>query len=310
MKLLKNRFLYILIGIIALGVVPLSAQTVRQSVRESLPPFSSISLGGDFNMEIHYGKQFSARLDVEELFAEYVRFNVADSTLTVELDDRKVPMDVRKLFRGKDGAPAFRVIVTMPEYLRSLHLHDRAVLLSAEDLVVAPSAVDIQVTDNARIASFAFGTGRVNLDVDRKGDVRVNVSCDSLSVRLGGSASLDLEQHVLSSALEVSGTSSLLLKGAAKKMALGAKGNSKSILNGVVPGVRYQVSGLAQVNAVNLEAERAEVEMSGLCSLIQSASEELTVDISGGSTLSFQNAPAIRIRQIKNATMTPYAAGK
>ena len=89
-------------------------------------------------------------------------------------------------------------------------------------------------------------------------------------------------------------------------MDFSAKGSSKSILNGVVPAVSYQVSGMANVNAVALEAERAQVVMSGLCTLVQSASEELTVDLGTGASLSFQNQPAIRVVQIKNASMLPY----
>ena len=295
---------------LTLGMLPTRAQSVRESVREALPAFNSISLGGDFSMEIHYGKQFSARLNVEELFAEYVRFNVADSTLTVELDERKVPMDVKKRFRSKDGTPTFRVIVTMPEYLRSLRLQDRAVLLESDDLVVAASGVDIRVTDNARIAQFAFGSGRVALEMDRKAEASLNISCDSLNVRLGGTASLTLEQHALASVLDVSGSANLVLKGAAKSLDFSAKGSSKSILNGVVPAVRYQVSGVANVNAVALEAERAQVVMNGICSLVQSASEELTVDLGTGATLSFLNQPAIRVVQVKNATMVPYEPTK
>ena len=306
MKSLNNKFLLVISGIVALGLFPLHAQSVRESVQDALPAFNSISLGGDFSMEIRYGKQFSARLNVEELFAEYVRFNVADSTLRVELDERKVPMDVKKRFRSKDGSATFRVIVTRPEYLRSLRLQDRATLLAADDLVVAASGVDIRVTDNARIAQFAFGSGRVSLEMDRKAEVTMNVSCDSLTVRLGGDASLTLEQHALASVLDVSGTANRLLKGAAKSMVFSAKGSSKSILNGVVPTVSYQISGVSNVNAVALEAERAQVVMSGLCTLVQSASEELTVDLGMGSTLFFQNRPAFRVVQVKNATMMPY----
>ncbi len=305
---MRNSILLLVIGMFAL--VPVRAQSVRESVQDALPAFNSISLGGDFSMEIRYGKQFSARLNVEELFAEYVRFNVADSTLTVELDERRVPMDVKKRFRAKDGSPTFRVIVTMPEYLRTLRLQERAALLAADDLVVAPSGVDITVTDNARIAQFAFGSGRVHLEMDRRAEVNLHVSCDSLAVRLGGNASLTLEQHALASALDVSGSASLLLKGAAKSMDLVAKGSSKSILNGVVPTVNYQLSGMSNVNAVALETERARVVMNGLCTLVQSASEELTVDLSTGATLSFQNQPVIRIVQVQNASMLPYEPAK
>lgn len=303
---MNDRFLVAFIATLALVSAPLRAQRAGESERDALPAFSSIVLGGDFNTEIRYGKQFQARLDVEELFSEYVLFAVEDSTLTVAFEDRKVPMDVRKLLRDRDGKPAFRVIVTMPEYLRTLELRDRAVLLSADDLVVAPGGLEIRATGDSRISSFSVGTSKVVLDVDRKADVKVKVSSDSLRVRVGGNAILDLEQHALASSIELSGSANLVLSGSSKSMDLHAKGTSKSILNGVVPRAQYQVSGIANVNAVNLESDEARVSMGGLCTLVEAASESLYVDISAGATLSFVNEPAIHILQVKNATFVPY----
>lgn len=303
---MKNKFLIVLVAIFTLGTSTLFARVEGAQERDALPAFSRIVLGGEFNMEIRYGKQFQARLDVEELFSDYVLFAVEDSTLTVALEDRKVPMDVRKLLREREGRPAFRVIVTMPEYLRSLELRDRAVLLAADDLIVAPGGIEVRVSGEARIASFSFASSKVVLDVDRKADVNLKVSSDSLRVRTGGNATLTLEQHALASSIDVNGGASLVLSGSSKSMDIAAKGTSKSILNGVVPRAQYQVSGLANVNAVNLEVEQARVSMSGLCTLVQAASESLDVDISGGATLSVAGEPFIRVQQVKNSTMIPY----
>ncbi len=290
---------------VSLVCAPLFGQSVRETVHEDLPAFHSIELGGDFALDIEYGKQYRMRLSVEELFADYVMFSALDSTLAVTLDERRVPTEVRRLFRGKE-APVFRVSVTMPETLRSLELDGRSVLLSADDLVVDPDSFELRVTDNARVASLAFGSGRVALTLDKKADVDMSVTCDSLSVSLAGTADLDLTHHTQVSAFETSGSSTLAVKGETGLLKLNSRGFSKSILNGEAPVVRYKLANSSQVNATLLEAKRAFVEMSGLGSLTQAASEELSVDLSAGATVYFLNDPAIRVIYLKNASLIPY----
>lgn len=302
---MNSKLVVSFILFVSLVCVPLFGQSVRETVHEDLPAFHSIELGGDFALDIEYGKQYRMRLSVEELFADYVMFSALDSTLAVTLDERRVPTEVRRLFRGKE-APVFRVSVTMPETLRSLELDGRSVLLSADDLVVDPDSFELRVTDNARVASLAFGSGRVALTLDKKADVDMSVTCDSLSVSLAGTADLDLTHHTQVSAFETSGSSTLAVKGETGLLKLNSRGFSKSILNGEAPVVRYKLANSSQVNATLLEAKRAFVEMSGLGSLTQAASEELSVDLSAGATVYFLNDPAIRVIYLKNASLIPY----
>lgn len=307
MKSLRNSALHVIILLLSIVSFPLFGQSVRETVRDELPAFSRITLGGDFSMDIRYGKQYAATLGVENLLADYVLFSVMDSTLTVSLDERRVPAEVRKLYRGKDATtPTLNLVVTMPETLRLLRLEDRSVLLSADDLVVDPGGLRVEVTDQARVASFAFGSGCVDLNLDRKGSVKMNVTCDSLHVRQAGNSNLELTYHTQVCAFELNGSCTLAVAGETVLMKLDSKGFSKSILNGKAPVVRYKLANSSQVNATMLEAGQAFVEMAGLGTLTQAASESLTVDLSGGATVYFLNDPAIHVLYLKNASLIPY----
>ena len=288
--------------------MPLSAQRVRSTVKDELPAFSRIVLGGEFSLDIRYGKQYRARMAVEELFTDYVQFSVVDSTLTVTMDERKVPGEVRKLFRGKDSRkPEFRVEVTMPETLRELQLEGRASLAAADDLVFDASSVTLRLSDNARIASLALGTDRVRLELDRRADATLSVTCDSLSVNQTGGSNLDLTQRTVASSFAVSGNATFVVRGETGLLKLDAKGFSKSILNGKAPVVRFVVGTSSQVNAVSLENARAFVEAAGIgASLTVAATDELTVDLGTGASVFFLNEPAIRVLYLKNASLIPY----
>lgn len=295
-------------GMLFLALFPLSGQRVRRSVQDELPAFDRIVLGGDFSLEIRYGKQYHARMAVEELFADYVQFTVEDSTLIVTMDERKVPGEVRKLFRGKDSRkPEFRVEVTMPETLGSLLLEGHAALVGADDLVFDASSVDLSLKDNARIESLALHADRVRLSLDRKADAKLSVRCDSLFVQQTGASNLELTHRTSASSLDVSGASTLLVKGETGLLKLDSRGFAKSILNGSAPVARYQAGASAQINAVSLANERSFAMLSGAgTELTVAAGKELTVDLSSGASVYFLNDPTIRIVFLKNASLIPY----
>ena len=293
MKQLVFRILAIVIGMTALGCSIAGAQSLKEIEKDELAAFSAITLGGDFTLELHDGDEYAAKVTTEEMLAEYIRFTVADGTLTVTLDER--------------NAATYRLEVTMPAALKRLTLNDKAILLTADDDVVSAEGLDIVMKDNARIAGFGISTGRVSFRMERKAEATVEVRCDSLDVQMSGSSSLTLKQEVRRAGYVLSYNASLVVDGeASERMGVQTKGTAKAILNGRAPVVDYKVTNASNVNAVNLECEEAHAEMSGLCTLTQAAGRDLFVNIGSGATLVFLNEPSFHILGIKNASVTPY----
>jgi len=305
MKGLAYKILTLVIGIVALGGPVCSAQALRDVEKNNLSVFTGISLGGDFTLEVRYGAQYSARLTTEEMLADYVQFGVSGGQLSVTLDERKVPAEVKRLFRGKNAA-TYRLIVTMPEGLRSLSLSDKAALLSVDDRIVHPEGIDISMKDNSRISTLICRTDRVNVKMERKSEANLEVTCDSLSVDMSGSSNLTLTQHAEKVGYTLAFNSNLVVNGETEHLSLSAKGTSKAILNGKAPEASFKVTNASNINAVNLEVEEARVEMSGLCTLTQAATRDLFVNLGSGSTLVFKNEPVFHILNIKSASLTPY----
>ena len=306
MNTLFKRVLAVAIGILTLGMSAAYSQSVKDIERESLSAFTGIKLGGDFVLDLRYGTQYQAKVSTEELLAEYIQFDVSGGVLTVSMDERKVPAEVKRLFRGKNNAATFKLIVTMPQALRTLSLEDKAVLATVSELVVSPEGLDISLKENARIASFNITADRVNVKMERKAEAVLEVTADSLAVDMSGSASLDLTQHVSKVGYTLSYNANLVSGGETESMVLNAKGTSKAILNGRAPVVSYKVTNASNVNAVNLSTEEAHVEMSGLCTLTEAATQDIYINIGAGANLIFRNEPVIHILSVKNASITPY----
>lgn len=281
------------------------SQSLRDVEKDNLPVFTGITLGGEFTLEIRYGANYSAKLTTEEMLADFVLFGVSNGKLSVTVDERKIPAEVKRLFRGKNS-PTYRLIVTMPEGLRSISLEDKAVLLSAEDRVFSPEGFELSMKESSRLSTLTFATDQLSVKMERKAEATLDVTCDSLAVDMSGSSSLTLTQHTAKAGYNLAFNANLVVNGEAERLSISSKGTSKAILNGTAPEASFNVTNASNVNAVNLEVEQARVVMSGLCTLTQAATHDLFVNIGSGSTLVFKNEPAIHILNVKSASITPY----
>lgn len=305
MRPLVYKILAVAIGILSLGYSAAFAQSPRDIEKNNLSVFTGITLGGEFTLEVKYGSQYAAKLTTEEMLADYVQFAVSDGKLSVSVDERKVPAEVKRLFRGKNAA-TYRLIVTMPEGLRSVNLSDKAIFLSADDRVFHPEGVEIIAKENAKINTLKFTSDRVSVKMERKAEATLEVTCDSLDVDMSGSTDLTLTQHAEKVGYALAFNANLVVSGETESLSLSAKGTSKAILNGTAPVASFKVTNASNVNAVNLEVEEARVEMNGLCTLTQAATQDLYVNIGSGSTLVFKNEPTFHILNVKSASLTPY----
>ena len=305
MRPLVYKILAVAIGILSLGYSAAFAQSPRDIEKNNLSVFTGITLGGEFTLEVKYGSQYAAKLTTEEMLADYVQFAVSDGKLSVSVDERKVPAEVKRLFRGKNAA-TYRLIVTMPEGLRSVNLSDKAIFLSADDRVFHPEGVEIIAKENAKINTLKFTSDRVSVKMERKAEATLEVTCDSLDVDMSGSTNLTLTQHAEKVGYALAFNANLVVSGETESLSLSAKGTSKAILNGTAPVASFKVTNASNVNAVNLEVEEARVEMNGLCTLTQAATQDLYVNIGSGSTLVFKNEPTFHILNVKSASLTHY----
>ena len=288
-------------------MVPGFAQTVTQLDPEDISPFGRISLGGDFALDISYGKQFRVHVDVEELYADYVLLAVEDSSLNISVDDRRVPGDVKRQFRNKEASqPVFRVSVTMPESLTFLRLSDNASLSFADELVFHPDEFALRATDNATTALFTVPSRRVSLDMDKKSEVQMRSDSDTVFVRLAGNSNLTLEQHARTTVVNSVANSSMQLDGETEEMEVHVKGTSKAILNGRADKVSFDMANSTNVNALSLECREAHALMNGICTLSLSVTDDLYVDLSHGANLYFLNEPDVHVQYVKSSSIMPY----
>ncbi len=296
-------------AIVALTAIPASAQTAHVELAPG--PFTGVSVSGDFELSLEPGESYSLAMDISEEFAEFVSAEVVDSVLVIRFEDKKELSDIWKAFRGKSSpSPMFRARVSSPAVLKSIDIAGNTVLKTL-GAVCDTAEVSFNIKDNASAPQVFVKSSIVGLNLSKKGKGEFRLDCDSLAVSANGSAELTLYCGTASKVgMELSSNASAVFAGESGHISVTAKGTSKAILNGSAPYAVYNLSGSANVNAINIKVKEANITMSGICSLMQGASEWIFLNLSNGATLTFSGTPQIHISRIKNASVQRYESGK
>jgi hypothetical protein len=92
--------------------------------------------------------------------------------------------------------------------------------------------------------------------------------------------------------LDLSGASSCQLTGDAELLEVSLSGASRATIAGGTRQLKAECSGASQLDAMELSAEKASVELSGASTGQVNVSQELAADASGASTLRYAGEPS------------------
>ena len=147
--MLKDNSLKAIIGMIAFAAVlvfapqraaaqSLSAQLTDKDIMVS--EFNAVNVSDDFDVTVSRGT-YGVRLTVDKELAPYVEVYVRSKVLYISYDEKAVPKEIRKMYRGKGSlTPVFRVVAYTPE-LQAVTLSDNATLSGVEEFVANDFAI-------------------------------------------------------------------------------------------------------------------------------------------------------------------------
>lgn len=307
-----------------------SAQEVYTTLLDertiSVGDFSSISVSDDFEVTLAKGA-CSARVTTDKVLAPYVQVYVRSRTLYVSYDEKAVPKDVKKLFKGRKAPdPVFRVVVFMP-HLSGIELSDNASLASVDEL--SGAQVSINLTDKALIKSLKLNADDITVRAKKNSQVSMNIDIIG-KADLGSEANAALK--VSAKAGEVmanaAGSSKLTLvtecrkavfnTGASAKVTADPKvseivevhmgGSSELVLSGETPQLLIRAEKNSELNASALKSLKVDAQMSGSSNAEVNAVEDIDATLVGGSSLYYTGTPAIRIGKIIKSTLAPHGS--
>ena len=292
----------IIISAIAL-VVSLFAVAQVKTTDYNYSSFKGISADSDFDVTVSFGSEYKVSVQAETSYMQYINVGVSAGVLEISLNEKTVPAEVKKLYKGVN--PAFKATVVMPVALESVRLKGKS-SLSVQGEIKSDADVSISVADNAELKKISVSAPSCNVSLEKKGSAEIVFVGDKITVAAAGSSTLDLTRDVKESEFALSGAANLVLRGTSDSMTISTKGTSKAALNGSAANVEYILGGTSNINAVGLESSNAKVTMSGLCSLTEAAKDSLKINITAGASLVFDGSPVIDIETVKNASVTHY----
>lgn len=303
---LTKLFIAMLLGVAGMNLA--DAQVTRYNV--DVDAFNSIKASNDFKLKFVKGDSYSVEATVNEILKDFVQIAVTDGVLNVYFEDKKVTAEVMKPFRGRNAAaPIFDVVVTCPSVIKNLELLGNAVVLDFAE-VADTSAINISISENAKIESATIKSSELNLSTHRRGSCKMDVNADKFTLSAKGSAELTINQDVKDSDVTLGSNISLQLNGKSETLNFTSSGTCKSILNGESSYTRFNISGSSNINALNLNSKEANVNMNSICVLSINASEWIFINISNGSSLTYSGEPQIHINSIRNASVLRYNDSK
>ena len=297
-----KKLLTTIAALVAIGCGLLSAQAVQYSV--DLTPFKSVDISGPFEVSLVRGQQPRALISVLGPYKDYVVCSVEAGVLSIGMDEKKVPSEVKRQFRGKGTPdPVFSAIVYVPELIQAVTMSGKAVLRDSED-VFDKSRIAFVLDGQASVMTLNLSSLAFDLDMRGKSTADLKAVCGETNVSLSGSSSLTIDEQTDKSQYNLVGSSKARVKSKTMNFSVIAKANSSMTLAGSSDGANYELSGTSEIDASLFEVSDADVRMSSVTRLSVAAANVLRVNLNGGSTLQFLGDPSVVIDNVRSASMT------
>ena len=332
MKMLKDNSLKAIIGMIAFAAVlllapqraagqNLSAQLTDKDIVVS--EFNALNVSDDFEVTVSKGT-YGVRLTVDKELAPYVEVYVRSKTLYISYDDKAVPKEIKKMYRGRGGlTPVFRVVAYTPE-LRSVSLADNASLTGVEEftapefeltmagktqvrnLAVSANSARILMKKNA-IATLSVKTERgIEVNTDNNANLKLTFTGRELALTSDGSSVVVADGPTKSLNLATGGSSQVSVTSNTENVDVTAEGSSKLTLTGKAFEMEVKGSRSSTVDAFAMPLEEVEADLSNSSSVTVSVSKKVSVNLVGGSALYYSGSPEFKIEKIVKSTLAPY----
>lgn len=292
-----------IIAVLSAGLFAAASLNAKDNQYEyDLAEFTTIKVGGNFEVFVQSGNTYHATVTVDEACHKLVTCSVKGSTLTIYANDKDLTKDIKNLLNGKQ--PVYKAVVTMPKGVEEIILEDKAVLDCA--VLSEGESVKVTMSDFSRLKNLTVNSKYFYVNTDKKADAVMNVTAEDVEVNMNGSSSISLTQKGKTVSANIASFASYTLYCETESLSLTAKGSSKALLKGKAPSASYNLNGATNVNAVEVETEEADIKMVSVCTLTESATKRLNVDLQSGCNLIFDNDPDVTVSQIKAANMKKY----
>ena len=332
MKTLLNKSLGTIIGIVAFAAFVLNplcghAQSLSAQLTDKdifVSEFTGIQVSDDFEVTLARGP-YGVRLTVDKDLAPYVDIYVKAKTLYLSYDEKAVPKEIKKLYKGKNGlTPVFRVVASTPE-IQSISLSDNVTLNAMEEFLT--SQFELKATGKSQVKNLSVNatSGKISLKknavatmtlrtdrgveagTENNSNLKLYYTGNELAINADGSSTIVADGGPSNSMnVFASGSSQVSVTSETVRVNLTVEGSSKVVLNGRAVEMTVKGSRSSTVDAFSMPVETVDANLSNSSNVTVNVSRKIFANLIGGSSLYFSGTPEFQIEKIVKSTLAPY----
>ena len=279
------------------------AQT--RTIEHEYSEFDAISVSDGFKVTMVERDGYNAKFKVSDALESYLECYVKGGTLYIGIDDKSVPKDVKKSFKGKNSdGPILEATIYVPS-LNSITLNDDCVFSCSNNLLKAGD-FKMSLTGNSSIANLNVNAESAVISVSKKAKLSsFNVKAGSnVTVNAEGNASVVLEYSSKNLNVNNSGSADLAINGQCDAVAISTAGSAKLSLSGKANTLKVTgKGGSSKIDAISVSANDVVVSLDS-AELTVAPGKNLSLDLGKGASVCYSGDPKIKIVKIQNASVT------
>lgn len=283
-----KRFTTLLAASMSAMTVLAQGRTVDETLK--LRDFTEVEVSSVWNVEIEQGAERSVTLTYSEELKPYIVAETIGGELELSLDMDDMPRKLRNRindagYNGKKGSYILTARIVTPD-LESIEASGAADIQC--NGIFSPDRFSVDLSGAAGVTGLEVSVSSLHLDVSGAGRLAVPyVRASECDMDFSGAASVSIEGDIDEVSTDFSGASDVTLSGNYGFVNLDASGACDIRLSGKAMELRIDASGACSIMARELSVPEVFADGSGASTITVSPTSEITIDISGATTLRY-----------------------
>ncbi len=266
-------------------------------------PFTTVRVSDDFVVELIASDRYYTRTTTDKRLYPFIKTFVQNGTLYVSIDRKSFPSDLKKELRAKGApAPILEVQIAFPA-LRTLELAENAIVHKSD--VIYGEEFTLSVTDKARVDRIYLDCKTAEVFLSKSAYAEIDSKVDKKLFVYASNASKGIVNQTGEAVyIEPAGTSIVDARLDVGNVEIVASGSSSTkLISGTIGQVVVKSSGSAKVDAESVQIPEAEMIQEGSSKCYMNVTDNMKVNLTGNSQLTFKNNPHFDVERIIGSTL-------
>lgn len=268
--------------------------------------FMGVSIAKNFDASIVSGDSYTSVIEADSRIADFCRAYVMGSILYVDIDDKTLPADAKKILNKKGAqAPVLKVLITIPAGADFQQINvDGNASLACSAAFSSAAKLNVVAAGNAVISSMKATVSDLSVTASKKASVTAEMDCNNLKVVTSNNAQVTLKGKATAVAANTDDASQLSLEAVSNTLTLNHGGFTKSVISGTAEKMDLIARINAKVDASKATVKKVWADLNHAEATVN-ATQNIKMTLQSGAKLSYSGHPVIEIDKIQSSTVIP-----